>query len=69
MASSKYVITMEWENGKSLEMRSKKDADAAILIIRTEENNHFVDTRVQVEQICDTYFSRVVKAICDEMIK
>ncbi len=66
--SNKYTLILEWENDKFFEMRSKKDNDSPILVIRTEENTHYADTRVFLENVCRTFFEKKLKEIGDLMI-
>lgn len=68
MGLSKYTLILEWENNKSFEMKSKKNEEGNITIVKIEENQHYPDVRSSVETICKTFFEKTLKEIGDEMI-
>ena len=68
MATSKYTIVLQWENDVSFQMTSKKNDDAPVVVLRTDENNHFPDVIEDIKSICSKFFTARLKTICDEMV-
>ncbi len=63
-----YSLDLEWENGVEFQLKSTKNQDTPIVIIKTEENEHYTVNRGNIEAICRSYFDLILKEIGDEMI-
>lgn len=60
MAATKIVVTLEYENEGTFEMRVKKDADATISIVRIQENSNVVTVWPNAAKICEDEFTLLV---------
>lgn len=63
------TITLDYENGKSFEMKVKEGADPTISIVKVQENSNISSIWTNVSSICNTYFASLVEAAGSEMKK
>lgn len=68
MATSKYTITLEWENGVGFQMKSQENAEGVVTVVKVDENAHYPDIRPDIDSICETYFAKTMKKVSDEMV-
>ena len=67
MATSTYLIQLNWENGVGFEMKTQLNGGAIVTIISSDENNHYAANRKSIESICEVAFARMLKTIGDEL--
>lgn len=67
MAESELEIIFKWENNVSFEMTTKRDAGDISTVVQLDENGHIKELWPSVQSICQTFFSKELKTIGDEM--
>lgn len=67
MAGSEIEIKLLWENGVSFQMTSKRDAGDTKTVVKLDENSQFNHISDSAQTICETFISKELTAIFDEM--
>ena len=63
MAEDKLVLTLTWENNKTMKLRSKKNQDNVITILETDENGNFKNMWPYLKDAMETYIEHELDTI------